>query len=566
MDVKHAATLQGYLAAVVFAGLFGPVALGANGGDTSPSMLVVTASDSGEELQQPEAVAASDIVICSSDDSDDTAVSSDLHRLPDPDQPQLNKLPPAQGELTVVANSQRKGLLSALMPEPSKKSASADITIADSESIADAEEIAEADDSIAAKDNAQATKPSQPQKTSWGKLFASGGPRRPSPAAGIQPRQHAMRYEQAPPQMQLEYADEESTAAPWQTAGRPAPQPAAAVSELPEDPAADLLVRAYELSLNASAEVEYSQIVRWCAEAMRHDPQPESRQFGIELSAWALNRRGEHRNEDGQRDLAMADFQAALDLDPAHWRALHNRAVTRAQTGEFAEAFDDVCQVIQLNPDFAKAYSNRATLYVQAGDYDAALNDYSEALRVDPTLLTALMGRGRVCHMAGRHDEALAAFDAAATLEPANAEIVCSRGDLLADLGRYGEALADYAKAIDLDREFEHAYRNGAWLLATCPDEEIRDVQGALTGAQAALNCGYGKRHAALDTLAAAQANAGQFEVAVATVEQAIAVAPSEAQAAYVSRKQLYQSGQPFRTQPLGEVKIAGFVEPNEAQ
>ena len=281
MNVKYAATLRGFLAAVVLGGPFVPVALGATGSDSS-SMLVVTASDAGEELQQPETV-ASDIVICSSseelEESDDTAViTSDLRRLPDHHQPQLNRSPPAQGELTVVANSQRKGLLSALMPKSGKKTASADI------SIADAEEITADEEPIAVRTDVKATKASQSQKASWGKLFASGGPRRPSPAAGIQQRQHAMRYEQAAPQMEMEYAEEEPTAEPWQMADRPAPQSAVADTELPEDPAADLLVRAYELSLNASTEVEYSQIVRWCAEAMRHEPQPESREFGIQLS------------------------------------------------------------------------------------------------------------------------------------------------------------------------------------------------------------------------------------------------------------------------------------------
>ena len=31
---------------------------------------------------------------------------------------------------------------------------------------------------------------------------------------------------------------------------------------------------------------------------------------------------------------------------------------------------------------------------------------------------------------------------------------------------------------------FEHAYRNGAWLLATCPDETVRDANSALAGAK----------------------------------------------------------------------------------
>jgi tetratricopeptide (TPR) repeat protein len=338
--------------------------------------------------------------------------------------------------------------------------------------------------------------------------------------------------------------------------------PAVAQIKSPAEHARDLLVQAYQLSLSASNEGEYSQIIQWCASASRAGLDDESGRFGAQLSAWALNRRGQCRADEGQQDLALADFRAALEFDATNWRALHNRAVTYAQNGQFAEAFDDLCRVIQLNSQHGKAYSNRATLYVQAGDFEKALADYDAALAIDAELLPALVGRGRVCHLQGRLDEALACLDAAVRLAPKDAEIVCSRADLLADLGRYEDALMDYAQAIDLNSKFEHAYRNGAWLLATCPDERIRDIEGALVGAQAALECGYGDRHAALDTLAAALANAGRFDEAVGTIQQAIDVAPEEARAAYQARQQLYESGQPFRTSPVSAASTVDVAEP----
>jgi tetratricopeptide (TPR) repeat protein len=336
-------------------------------------------------------------------------------------------------------------------------------------------------------------------------------------------------------------------------------------AKAPIDQAKEWLVSAYQLSLTASNQAEYSQIVQWCAGAIRVDElDEESRKFCAQLSSWALNRRGQERADEGQVDLALADFRAALEFAPNNWRALHNRGVTLAQGGQFAEAFDDLCRVVQLNPKFAKAYANRATLYVQAGDYDRALADYEAAVANDPQLLQAVVGRGRVCHLKGDLDTALACLDAAVRLEPTDAEIVCSRADLLTDLGRYEDALLDYAQAIDLNKKFEHAYRNGAWLLATCPDESIRDVEGALAGAKAALDCGYGERHAALDTMAAALANAGRYSEAVKLVNQAIEVAPEETRGAYEARRKLYQSNQPYRSQPVtvAMVEDQGAGEP----
>ncbi|HMO85801.1 MAG TPA: tetratricopeptide repeat protein, partial [Lacipirellulaceae bacterium] len=318
-----------------------------------------------------------------------------------------------------------------------------------------------------------------------------GGPRRPSPQAGLQsPRASGG----IPAGRQPQFAPANQPPPAYESA--PAPVAPQVQVKSAVEHAQTLLVQAHQLSLTAQHEAEYSQIIQWCAAASRATLDEESQQFGAQLSAWALNRRGQHRADDGQTELAQADFRAALEFDAGNWRALHNRAVTLAQEGHFADAFDDLSRVIDLNPQFAKAWANRATLYVQAGQLDRALADYDAALAADAALVPALVGRGRLCHAQGRLEEALANLNDAVKQQPHDAQILCSRADLLSDLGRYEEALSDYATAIDVDGRLEHAFRNGAWLLATCPVDDIRDVEGALVGAQAALECGYGERRA----------------------------------------------------------------------
>lgn len=401
-----------------------------------------------------------------------------------------------------------------------------------------------------------------------------GGPERPPASAGIQ-RKAAPRLAAQQPAMHApakKHAHTASAATHSAAAGAPLPyDPRTALhnAELPPRPAssrraAELLVDAHELSKSASSQAEYSKIVRACAEAIRLGLDADTRPFALQLSAWALNRRGEQRADEDQLDLAMADFSAAIDFDPTCWRALHNRSVSYAQAGHFAEAFDDVSRVIQLNPTFAKALSNRAMLYVQAGETAKALADFDAAIEGNPQLTPALVGKARLCHMQGKLDDALKCFDAAVESAPKDATILCSRADLLTDLGRYQQAMKDYAHAIQLDSRLEHAYRNGAWLLATCPDDSVRDVEGALAGAKKALECGYGDRHAALDTLAAALASAGRWEEAVGTIEQAIEVAPEEVKPAYQARLSLYESHQPYRSAPASQVQRADYVVGDE--
>jgi serine/threonine-protein kinase len=152
----------------------------------------------------------------------------------------------------------------------------------------------------------------------------------------------------------------------------------------------------------------------------------------------------------------------------------------------------------------------------------------------------------------GRWEQAIAHFDKAVQLDPESPATVCSRGDLYADMGRYGEALADYAQAIELDPEFAHAYRNGAWLLATCPDPQYRDPENAILGAQQALEYSYGDRHVSLDTLAAALASSGQFTAAIDALTEAVDLAPAGAASAYLARLELYESHQPFLNEAAG--------------
>lgn len=492
-------------------------------------------SDEGVELQEPagEPIGASDLVIFADDSQPAVVVAT-----PAP-APAAQPAPSAQGTLSVVANGGRQAPLAPVATAVAAPAMAPEGAVASQTMLADAAVVP------------AAHRRGQPFN---GQSNRRGGMSSPT-------RQQPRRQPSADDFVAITDQDEPShpgQAAP-STSVAPARTPNAARQS--SQSADQLLVNAYQLSLTAQSEAEYAQIIQDCAAAMRGNSNPENRKFGHELSAWALNRRGQARADQGQFELALADFRAALEFDPNCWRAYHNRGVSLAQAGQFAEAFDDICRCIAINPNFAKAFSNRATLYLQASDVEHAVADYESALRLEPQLTQALVGYGRLCHMTGRFDDALANLDHAMAGTEVSAELCCSRGDLLVDLGRYSDALKDYARAIDLDPQFEHAYRNGAWLLATCPDDTIRDAKAALAGAQKALECGYGDRCAALDTLAAAQANAGQYREAVATINQAIQIAPPQARETYEERRAMYEGGQPFRTEPVSDVQTADFVE-----
>ncbi|MBN1851559.1 MAG: tetratricopeptide repeat protein [Pirellulales bacterium] len=311
------------------------------------------------------------------------------------------------------------------------------------------------------------------------------------------------------------------------------------------------VVQAHELASKATRESQLTQVIELCRKALATELEAEASAYTLRLSAWATNRRGELRVESGQEEESQADFELAVQQDPTCWKAIHNRGVSYAQIGMYREAFDDFCRTLELRPNHAKAYSNRGALYEQSGNLTSAIDDYRRAIELDPTLAFAHAGCGRASHHLRQYDVALAELDEAIRLAPENATFYKSRADLHADTGNYRAALEDYGRAVERNPLLAEAFRNGAWLLATCPDARFRSEENALESAEKAMELTCEDRHLYLDTLAAAQANAGRFDEAVQTAEMAIEEAPDSYRSYYEARHAIYQQGKPFRTRPV---------------
>jgi len=331
-----------------------------------------------------------------------------------------------------------------------------------------------------------------------------------------------------------------------------ATNPAAAPAQL--SPADRLVAQAYQWTSTAKNEADFTRIIETCRLAAKSRPSPATDRYASELASWALNRRGQLKAETDRDDEAIIDFDAAVDADPKRWRAIHNRGVLLAEGGDFESAFEDFSRTIESNPDFAKAYSNRAALFVIAGNANAALQDYTRAVELDARLAVAHRGRGRAFHLLGQLEKAIECYDATVRLVPNDAYAIASRADLLTDLGRYAEAAAAYDNAIRLDPNSSQALTGSAWLLSTCPDESMRNSGLAIERATKAVELGGEKNAVSFDTLAAAQANVGDFLTAVQTMNQAVHLATPAEREAFEHRLAMYQQAKPYRIAPMGEV------------
>ena len=178
---------------------------------------------------------------------------------------------------------------------------------------------------------------------------------------------------------------------------------------------ADSAETSYEqarMAANTAETIEqFSIAIDLCKSGLDGAPPLELTLALRRLAAWAHNRRGELRNDAGEQKDALADFQAAIALDPSSWAAVHNRGVTLAEQGQTAAALRDFNRVLELNPGLTLAYRNRAELLASIGRMGEAVRDYTRALNQSPDDAELFRGRGYAWQRLGDFDRALADLD-----------------------------------------------------------------------------------------------------------------------------------------------------------
>jgi tetratricopeptide (TPR) repeat protein len=106
-----------------------------------------------------------------------------------------------------------------------------------------------------------------------------------------------------------------------------------------------------------------------------------------------------------------------------------------------------------------------------------------------------------------------------------------------------------YRDALKIDPTDGWALNGLAWLVATCPDSKYRNGRLAVELATRACERVQWAAPSYMDTLAAAYAEAGDFQSAVCLEREAVAClrAGDANQAAFLSRLRLYENKEPFR-------------------
>jgi tetratricopeptide (TPR) repeat protein len=255
------------------------------------------------------------------------------------------------------------------------------------------------------------------------------------------------------------------------------------------------------------------------------------------------------RNAQGEFAKAVADYTEAIKLEPRDGAAYNGRGYAHQRLGEFDKAVADFNEALQINNKDTWAYNNRGIVWFEKGEYAKAIADYDQALRLDSKHTWAYHNRGNARAAKGDYAGAIADYNEAIRLDPRDYEGYVNRGLAHETLGEFAVALADFDQAVAIDPKQPAAYADRGLLLAACPDGKLRDGTRAVADARRACEMTAWKVPAILSALAAASAEAGDFDAAIRWQARAIELAPKNARGDYPARLELYRNGKAYRLQ-----------------
>ena len=254
---------------------------------------------------------------------------------------------------------------------------------------------------------------------------------------------------------------------------------------------------------------------------------------------------------------AVSCYRTAIDLKSDFAQAQYDLASTLCTMGRYGEAVKHFelaiknAHKLKSPVELASAHNNLANALAKLGKDEEAIEHYRRAVEVNPDHFSAYINLAHILTRLGRYQEAIPNYRQGARLQPDNVDVLYALGMDLEKLGKTAQAVEAYDRALQGNPTFPRAMNKLAWILATCPDPTVRDGNRALALAEKLCTASRFRYAPHLDALAAAYAETGQFERAVAAAKLAIKLTGAD-EALKVTqqrqgRVQLYQQNQPLR-------------------
>jgi len=224
-----------------------------------------------------------------------------------------------------------------------------------------------------------------------------------------------------------------------------------------------------------------------------------------------------------------------LLLAPLSWThssaELVHLGVAAAKAKDAAKALKYYDAALIANPHSDVVYFDRGLLFYRKKEYEKAIEDFTKAIQFPATFNPRDSFKSKL-HLPQSYNMRARSFQM---------------------MGRYDKALEDFNHAVQLSPGESLDCNNLAWLYATCPKAEIRNGAKALELAMKACYLSDWKKWNRIGTLAAAEAETGDFDAALKYAQQALTMAKAEKTTDEKALKQLtdslaeYQQKRPYR-------------------
>ncbi len=226
--------------------------------------------------------------------------------------------------------------------------------------------------------------------------------------------------------------------------------------------------------------------------------------------------------QHGQPERAIPLLQRAVQAWPRGAQMHQQLGMALHMANRHAEAIAELTRALELDRTLDQAHYFLGLARAAAGDPEAALAEFDRAMELRPAGYLPLAAKAWALVKLGREDEAVAALQRVIATKPRHVTYALSLAKLLRNLGRGAESVAVLAQAHAARPEEQGLALYLAWELATNPDDGARDGRRAVEIAEGVLKARGRSNPDDLDTLAAAYAEAGRFDEAVATLDAAL--------------------------------------------
>jgi tetratricopeptide (TPR) repeat protein len=265
----------------------------------------------------------------------------------------------------------------------------------------------------------------------------------------------------------------------------------------------------------------------------------------------ATMNRGNGYKAKNDLDKALDDYNQAIALNPNNAGAYVDRALVLARKGDVENAMKDYAEAIKLNPQQWQAYFNRAAELKELGKLREALADLDHVTMLNPKFVGSYMSRANIYNRQGQLDKAISDYNAALQLDPNVDEVYVARARVFMRKKNYSQALPDLQMAMRAkSTKLDIALNSLAWLRATCPEARMRNGKEAVELATKACELSQWQNWSNIDTLAAAYAEAGDFDQAIKYERQVMQMTkPSTNDSKIKHRLALYEHHKAYREQ-----------------